>query len=268
MAKSRLLAITFALLVAVATITGGAAAGIDGAAASVNATENGTVENTTVENTTSEETTDTKPTENTTETEPAGPTRAPPDPQPDRQPDNLGPDLHHTLSADSGAGLTQEAASDGEGLFVTVVPAQGAGPAATATGEYGTVEQIVNGEVEATVPKDSVSTLADDSRVERVRFPKFTQQTDLSSSNRTAGSKTIGDEYLRNVSKTGDDVRIAVIDQSFDPTYDPIADNVVETNGYASHGISDGDTAHGDASAQIVTTVAPDVELVLPCFAA
>ena len=142
---------------------------------------------------------------------------------------------------------------------MTVVPAGETGDAAAAANQYGSVSQVVNGEVEATVPRDSVSALADDARVEKVRYPKLTDQTDLLN-----GTKTIGGEYLRDVNKTGDTVRVAVIDHAFDPDHEPIADNVVETVAYTNGGIeADGDTTHGDATAEIVTNVAPNVELVL-----
>jgi len=251
MNKRALLAATLTLLVTVAAVSGGTAVAIDSAAASVNASGE-TPTNATTENTT-----------NTTQSDPSGPIREAPGAQADQIPENIGPDLHTSLSSDltgsKGGQATQQAVAGGEGLFVTVVPAGGPGQAAKAVGEYGSVSQIVNGEVEAIIPRDRVSPLANDARVEKVRYPKLTEQMDLLN-----GTKTIGGQYLRDVNKTGDTVRVAVIDHAFDPAHEPIADNVVETVAYTNGGIDgSGDTTHGDATAEIVTNVAPNVELVL-----
>ncbi|TKX60618.1 PGF-CTERM sorting domain-containing protein [Halorubrum sp. ASP1] len=84
------------------------------------------------------------------------------------------------------------------------------------------------------------------------------------------GTELIGGQQLRNANQTGDNVTVAVIDAGFsgDPSTDtashePITDNVIEYNDVRGGGQSASDKTHGDDSAEVVTDVAPDAELVL-----
>ena len=180
-----------------------------------------------------------------------------------KQPPTIGADLRSALvtkrSPERATTFRQPDVAAKAKLDVSITPATQPEQVATVVREYGTVFQIVNGKIEASVRRDRIVSLADHPDVQQVRFPTVTEQSNIS-----AGTETIGGEYLRSVNKTGESVRVAVVDHAFDPTHEPIADNVVETVSYTNNGFTDdGGTGHGDASAEILTNVAPDVELVL-----
>lgn len=241
--------VTLLLCVTALAVCGGTAVAIETSTSTASVPLNTTAQNTT--------------TANTTDNTSPKLTREIPPPAGAEQSATIGVDLRSALAAGDSTGRIstrgQATNTAADKLVVTITPATQPEQATPVVREYGAVFQVVNGKIEASIRRDRIRSLAEHSEVQRVQLPTVTEQTGM-----LVGTKTIGGEYLRSVNKTGESVRVAVIDHAFDPTHEPIAGNVVETVSYTNDGFSDdGGTGHGDASAEILTDVAPNVELIL-----
>lgn len=136
--------------------------------------------------------------------------------------------------------------------------------AETVLAENGTVEHQYADQIQATVPQDQLTALGADPAIAHIREPrKPTQgQEDLVSE----GLSPINAPPIHDAGITGNDTTVAVLDSSFDPGHSAIADSVVETKDFSGTGIATGSTTHGDGTAELVTDVAPDTDLVLVSY--
>lgn len=153
--------------------------------------------------------------------------------------------------------------SDDEGVTVVVEAESNRGAAARdAVAEHGAVELRYESLIQGVVPRENLEDLANEESVRYVRSP-LEGTTD---GNTSEGVETINADIAQERGWRGENATVVVIDSGFDPTHDPIADNVIHTNDTTGDGIggeSGDDTAHGDGAAEIVADVAPDVNLVL-----
>lgn len=76
------------------------------------------------------------------------------------------------------------------------------------------------------------------------------------------GVDLIGADEAHERNVTGANVTVAVIDSGFDPDHEPIADNVVAVESVGDEEDLE-ETEHGTATAEVLTQVAPNVDLVL-----
>ena len=163
------------------------------------------------------------------------------------------------LESETDTGTQQ---SSTEAVRVVVEARAGKADAAErATAERGTIESRHERLIQATVPQGSLEGLAEESSVRYVRSPTEATQQGYTSE----GVETIRADLAQDRGYRGENVTVVVIDQGFDPSHAPIVDNIIHTNDTTGQGMAgySGDTTHGDASAEIVADVAPDVNLVL-----
>jgi len=171
------------------------------------------------------------------------------------------PNVEDSLLVSDGPprGGTQQSA-DGS-VTVIVEAADGAADGAEAAStEHGEVLSRHRNLLKIKLPRENIEPLANEDAVRFVRRPIRPQQTGDYSSE---GVETTRADLAQTRGWTGNESTVAVIDSDVDPTHDPIADNVVHTNDTTGEGFNVRDTTHGDASAEIVTDVAPDTNLVL-----
>jgi|GEM_PF-4435326 len=129
-----------------------------------------------------------------------------------------------------------------------------------AVSNRGEIESSYDNLIQATLPRDSLEGLADEDSIAFIRSPyRATRQ----GTHTSEGVETVRANLTQERGWKGQNVTVVVIDHSFDPSHQPIADNVVHTNDTTGQGIESDDTTHGDATAEIVTDVAPEVNLVL-----
>jgi len=164
---------------------------------------------------------------------------------------------------DSGGNEAQQSSSEQVQIVVETQPGQ-ADAAERAVTERGEVESRYEHLIQGRVPRDALEELADKESIEFIRAPRRPDQQGTFTSE---GVETVRADAAQARGWQGN-VTVAVIDIAIDPSHDPIADHVVHTNDTTGRpgGIDGGSgtsTTHGDASAEIVTDVAPGVDLVL-----
>lgn len=170
---------------------------------------------------------------------------------------NVAASLHRDRRSAAGDGrLTQ---SDADRVTVIVEATAGqTGAARESVARVGRVTAVVGTDIEAVVPRQQITDLANSSHVAYIRPPE-----PLTPHVTSEGLTTmhVDDEQARSFSGNGSTV--AVIDLGFDPDHPEIAAHVIDTWDYTGDGIETGPTAHGTATAELVTDTAPNASVIL-----
>ena len=163
----------------------------------------------------------------------------------------MGSGLASEIAADSpaGAATTASVGSDGSGLDVTVIAAEGSTDAAAAVVlAYGTVDAQADGRVTGTVQRSALTDISNASAVRFVQRPNRRHLLD------TGGEDEVNVTTVQQLPSgnfTGNGSTIAVIDLEAFNQNDPVySDQVIERRGTSSEANVDG--AHGTETAEAV----------------
>jgi subtilisin family serine protease len=129
--------------------------------------------------------------------------------------------------------------------------------------DHGTVDHHHGSQIQATVSRAAVDTLADHDAIASIREPRRASRQANPDDTTTDAVRSLGGDDLHDANITGNGATVVVIDSGFDTTHPSIADNVIDSKDFTGEGINAGDTDHGTAVAEVVHDTAPDADLVL-----